>query len=142
MNETTANLLVACAGERVGGACREAIEAITADQCESYQFIMSEWLDTDQFNRAVLLWIVDDSAPWDTVHRALANHIPLLVPQDNIAMSQLCMSAACGLTYRDGAEAIEILELLLTDEKNRSRMAANGHAYVNGYDSNMSGPAN
>jgi len=132
MNEAGRNLLVACAGECVTEACRQAMEMLNSGLRKRCRFAMSDWLDTDQFNRALLLWVVDDSAPWEAVHRALANHIPLLVAKDNIVMGQLCLSAACGLTYRDTAEAAELLALLLTDEANRKRMAANGYSYING----------
>src|SRR5690348_2520968 len=131
MNEPATEQIVVCAGDRVKEACARVIENFPGHpQRNSYQFVMSKWLDEDQFRRAAVLWIVDDSEPWKPVHFALCNQIPLLVPEDNIAMKQICVSASCGIFYGDAAEARACLEFLLTNDIIRQAMGANGRAYV------------
>ncbi|MBV8808487.1 MAG: hypothetical protein JO033_07415 [Acidobacteriaceae bacterium] len=134
MSEAALRQLIVCAGNRIAAACAQAMEDFSASQqgnrCE---FSMSEWLDETQFRQAALLWIVDDSQPWNTVHFALQNQIALLVPADNIPMRQLCINASCGVFFQDAADVRACLEFLLTNEVARTRMGANGRAYVTPY---------
>jgi hypothetical protein len=131
MNELPPQRLIICAGIRVQPACAQAMEDFQENQRRDVcWFIMSEWVDDDQYCRATLLWVVDDSEPWEAVHFAMRNRIPLLVPEDNEPMKQVCLSAGCGMFYRDAPEARTSLEFLLTNEAVRRQLGANGQAYI------------
>jgi hypothetical protein len=131
MDEACSRRLIACAGRRVRPECAKAIEDFLSDQLsDKYQFLMSEWLSPDQFRRATILWVVDDSEPWNDVHFALRNRIPLVIPHDNLLMKELCITASCGMSYGDANEARYCLTVLLHDDFVRQHLGANGHAYV------------
>jgi hypothetical protein len=106
---------------------------VVADRFEDgqgiWRFVMSDWLGQGQFRTASLLWIVDDSAPWDQVYSALSYCVPLLVPESNRAMNALCITAGCGLYYNT-SESGYLLSLLLTDSGLRKRLGESGYAYV------------
>jgi hypothetical protein len=128
MNELFPQRLILCAGVRTKLECAQAIEYFQETQPLDYWFIMSEWVDDDQYNGATLLWVVDDSEPWDAVRLALSKRVPLLVPEDNEPMRQVCVSASCGIFYRGASEARICLEFLLTNETIRRQLGTNGHA--------------
>lgn len=131
MNELPRHRLIICAGIRVQPACAQAMEDFQENQRrDDCRFIMSEWADDDQYNEATLLWVVDDSEPWEAVHFAMRNGIPLVIPEDNEPMKQVCVSAGCGMFYRDAPEARTSLEFLLTNEAVRRQLGANGQAYL------------
>ena len=92
--------------------------------------VMSDWLSTEQLSRAAVLWVVDDSEPWDAIRIAFRNGIPLLVPDSNRPLKYICLNANCGLFYRDMEEAAQSLALLLTNDELRSQLGANGRVYV------------
>jgi hypothetical protein len=126
MNKQAAGRLIACAGIHMNSECAR----VMAESGDEYRFVMREWLSEDQLRLAALLWIVDDSAPWSDVRFALTHRIPLLVPENNAPMKQICMNANCGIWYRDEAGARLCLESLLADDALRKRMGANGQAYA------------
>jgi len=131
MNELPNQRLVLCAGIRVQPACAEAIENFMEDQSPHVcRFIMSEWVDDEQYEGATLLWVVDGSEPWEAVHLAMTNRIPILVPEDNEPMKQVCVTAGCGMFYRDASDARNCLEFLLMNETVRRQLGANGQAYL------------
>lgn len=131
MNKLAAGQLIVCTGIRMNPECARVIADLgNAGRGKNEQFVISEWLSEDQFRRAVLLWIVDDSAPWGDVRFALGHRIPLLVPENNAPMKQVCVSANCGVWYRDEIDARECLEFLLADDSLRERLGANGEAYI------------
>jgi hypothetical protein len=131
MNELRPQRLIICAGIRVQPACAQAMEDFQENQRRDVcRFIMSEWVDDDQYYGATLLWVVDDSEPWEAVHFAMRNQIPLLVPEDNEPMKQVCVSAGCGMFYRDAPEARTSIEFLLTNEAVRRQLGANGQEYI------------
>lgn len=91
---------------------------------------MADWLKEDQFCCADLLWIIDGSAPWASVEAALRNRIPILVPDSNPAMKELCLAAGCGLFYFDAAEAQSLISVLLGNQALRIQIGENGRAYI------------
>lgn len=123
MNSSDDGELIICAGGHIGSECVQVMSGFP------YRFVMSEWLSEDQFRLAALLWIVDGSAPWDAVYSALSHGIPMLVPEDNAAMQQLCRDANCGIWYRNGMDVQRCLESLLGDNAMREQLGANGKAY-------------
>jgi len=131
MSNVAAERLVVCAGAHVKPECASAMEDfLAAQESDIYRFVMSDWLSEDQLRGAALLWIVNDSAIWDPVQFALWNEIPLLIPEANTTLKQICVSANCGMYYRDAADARLCLEFLLANDGIRKRLGSNGHAYV------------
>lgn len=133
MNKVATAEVIACAGTTTSGECARIMAAFErTGQCDKYRFVMAKWLSADQLRRAILLWIVDNSQPWDKIHLALSHRIPLLVPEGNSAVAQLCVSADCGIWYRNEADARLCLEYLLSSDTIRARLGANGQAYLAG----------
>jgi glycosyltransferase involved in cell wall biosynthesis len=62
--------------------------------------------------------------------QALRRRVPLLVPEADKELAELCRQSNAGLAYADGDELYECLETLLTDEALRSGLGANGHDFV------------
>lgn len=132
MRETAPEHLIVCAGARVDRKCATAMESFLAAQSyDVYRFVMSDWLYEDQLRLASLVWVVDDTARLGVIDFALTNQIPILVPENNAALKNVCVAAKCGLYYLGDADAKACLEFLLTNDGIRKRMGANGHAYAN-----------
>lgn len=131
MSEPSVEHLVVCAGARVESKCASAMDRFLAAQSSDvYRFVMSDWLEEDQLRRASLVWVVDDNADLNSIDFALANQIPILVPETNTAMKQICVTANCGMYYREAADAQACLDFLLGNETARRGMGANGEAYA------------
>ncbi len=131
MNDAPSTLLVVCAGLRVNVGCSQAIDHLLANQNRrTCYFLLREWLSDDQFRRAILLWIVDNSVPWDAVHFALVNGIPILASDDNTSIRELCLLANCGLFYRSAPEAALCLQLIVESQSLRDHLGANARAYI------------
>src|SRR3954451_23017271 len=127
MDKRLADSFILCAGARFQPECAEVISSAAMDETLScWTFLMSKWCSTDQFRSAALLWVVDDSQPWEELHLALTNSIPVLVPEDSSELKELCLKAGCGIYYRNASEARHCLKLLLTREALRSKMGQNG----------------
>ncbi len=124
-NEKSLNnyALIACVGDRVMPKCAEAMEQIAKEGNATYRFIMADWLDDQQLRMAKLLWVVDEDVGLEGIVRGLANHIPLVVPERNGELKDLCNQDNCGLYYRDAEEAVECLQFFLSDEAIRSQCA-------------------
>ena len=127
---TALDQLVVCAGRRVDPGCADVIQTYVPQQESSRcRFVMREWLADDQFPSASVVWVTDEKAAAECVEGALQAGIALLVPAVNADLKKLCQTAACGLYYHDGREALRCLEYLLREEAMRCRMAANGYQY-------------
>jgi hypothetical protein len=127
MSEMVSERLVICAGFRVRADCAEAIQSFATPCASPCRFMMYDWLPAEELRRAMLLWVVDESEPWQAVQFALNHYIPLLVPDASWPMKELCLRANCGIYYRDSAEAGACINFLLADEEIRKRMGVNGH---------------
>ncbi len=121
--------LIICAGATENPAFTKVMERFCGGSETACRFVMGDWLFAAQFRSAALLWIIDDSAPWDKVQSALSSRIPLLVPESNTAMKALCLAGNCGLFYK-AAEASYLLNVLLTDSGLRKRLGDSGYAYA------------
>lgn len=123
--------LIACAGTRVDPECAHAIADFGNNTIvNGYRFAMKEWLSEDQLSRSALLWVVDSATACDDVRFALRYGIPLLVPEQNPALRELCIAARCGVWYRDEFDARLCLEYLLASDVIREQLGANGRAYL------------
>ena len=131
MNKMATGEVIACAGTTMSRECARVIADLGHDgPWDKCRFLMKDWLSADQFREAILLWIVDSSVPWDDIHLALRHRIPLLVPEGNTALTQLCVSANCGIWYRDAVDARLCLEHLLANDVIRKRLGVHGQAYL------------
>ena len=132
MSNAAAPQIVVCAGIRVSAECARVVAAFGQNgQGNDCHFVMSEWLNDNQFRRAVLLWVVDSSTTCDDVNPALRSAIPLLVPEESPQLIQLCVDASCGMWYRNEIDARLCLEHLLASSTIREHLGANGQAYLN-----------
>lgn len=131
MNDARSEPLVVCAGDRISSECSWLIaNAGLGNQPNGCRFVLCEWLNAEQFCRASLLWILDNSEPWDEVYFALHQGIPLLVPESNTALRDLCQRAGCGVWYRSESEAQAYLEYLLEGDAMCKRLGGEGRTYV------------
>lgn len=131
MSEATACQVIVCTGTRVDAECARVITEFGHNTGNNgYYFVMKDWLSEDQLSRTTLLWVVDRSTSCDDVHPALQYGIPLLVPEQNSPLRQLCISARCGIWYRDETDAPLCLEYLLASDSIREHLGANGQAYL------------
>lgn len=105
---------------------------------ENCRFVMFDWLQDDQVSSGVMLWVVDKSIDKKSLLPRLKCKLPLLVPEENGELKQLCKTYNCGLYYQTPYEAEEVLLCLLRDGRIRSIIAANG--YVAYCSLNDSGP--
>jgi hypothetical protein len=130
MADAHVEYLIACAGATVRPECASAMERFLAGQeSNDFYFVMSNWLAEDQLRGAALLWVVDYSVSWDIIALALDSQIPLLVPEDNDALKQICISANCGMYYHGATDAQLCLTFLLSNDATRRHLGVNGHAH-------------
>jgi len=125
MNKAAACQVIVCAGDRVNPDCARVI----ADFGNQYHFVMKEWLSENHLCRTALLWVVDSSTPCDDLYPALREGIPLLVPEQNPELTHLCISARCGIWYRDETDARLCLNYVLASDTIREHLGAGGQAY-------------
>ena len=86
---------------------------------------MVDWLDRAQLRDAKLLWVVDRKATGDMIIPLMNSHLPLLVPENNLKLKNLCRSNNCGLYYNDKFEAVECLKFLFDHEGTSKVMGKN-----------------
>jgi len=119
--------LVACAGFRVTPQCSQAIDDFLAGQGQdALCFVMSSWLDEGQFRKSKIFWVVDSSAGSEEAAKGMRNGIPLLAPEENVGLKNICSTANCGLYYRNSLEAKVCLEYLINNEAVARRIGENG----------------
>ena len=119
-----------CAGRRVDAACAWAMNALARQGDRRWRFVLADWVDDAELAQARVLWVVDRSAGLADVLRGLRHGVPLLVPEDAVELKDLCVTAGCGLFYRDAAEAIRCLAHLVANETTRRALGENGRVFV------------
>jgi hypothetical protein len=72
------------------------------------------------------LWVVDEEINQKDIIIGLMNKLPLLVPEANEKLKNLCRERNCGLYYRDAVEAKACLEYLINNDTERVAMGQNG----------------
>ena len=123
--------IIVCVGRHVDSICVEAMNILLSESEQNYKFIMVDWLDEAQLKEAKLLWVVDRKATGDMIIPLMYSHLPLLVPEDNPKLKNLCRSNNCGLYYNDEFEAVECLQFLTTNKDAVSIMSKNAFKYIN-----------
>lgn len=91
---------------------------------------MSDWVNGEVLKQASLLWAMDLTTSANLVQLAFCCRVPLLVPEANTSMKQVCVVAGCGLYFADDREASACLHLLLADSSLRKQMGENGYLYM------------
>ena len=86
----------------------------------------SEWLSDELIQKAQVLWVVDKAVGVEEIVVGLRNRLPLLVPEDNAELKDLCVYGKCGLYSRDPFETVECLKCLTQNEPLRQIMGQNG----------------
>lgn len=120
-------MLIACIGKRVNQQCAQTMNSfLNEEQQGIYRFVMSDWVQEDQFPMLKLLWVVDEEINQKDINIGIMNKLPLLVPEANEKLKNLCRARNCGLYYRDAVEAKACLEYLINNDTERVAMGQNG----------------
>lgn len=123
-------MVIACAGKNFDSKCVQAMTYFLNKNPEfNLRFVMSEWLQDDQLSTVKFLWVVDPKTNKDEINIGLINKLPLLVPETNDVLKNICIKGNCGLYYRDALEAGECLEFLLSNERERKVLGQNCFEY-------------
>jgi glycosyltransferase involved in cell wall biosynthesis len=136
-----ADVVVGCIGKHVDPECRRAMESsFGEDASPCCRFVLSEWMQEDHLRRSDLVWVVDRSVGLPDVIAGLRNQLPLVVPEENTELTELCRSANCGLYYRDAHEARACLEYLVYNESAARAIGRNGYRFFKerGYERSFS----
>jgi hypothetical protein len=126
----TQNPLIVCVGNKIHLRCTEALKIFLAESNQQCGVVMCDWLEESQIREAKMLWVVDEGVKMEEVLIGLRNHVPLLVPENNIELRDLCVYGKCGLYYRDAFEAVGCLQFLLQQESTRKAMGQNGFSLL------------
>jgi glycosyltransferase involved in cell wall biosynthesis len=124
------DLFVACVGKEVDSMCAAVMEDVASQHDGRIRFVMQNWLNEDELRLASLAWVVDAGATLKMVLPALQAKLPLLVPESNQELGELCRIANCGLWYADRAEAVECVNALLRELTTASALASNSLRFV------------
>ena len=120
-------MLIACIGKRVNPQCAQTMNSFLNEEQQCiFRFVMSDWVQKDQFRMLKLLWVVDEEINQKDIIIGLTNKLPLLVPEANEKLKNLCRERNCGLYYRDAVEAKACLEYLINNDTERVAMGQNG----------------
>lgn len=123
-------MVIACVGKNFASKCVQAMTYFLNKNPEfNLRFVMSEWLQDDQLSTVKFLWVVDPKTNKDDLNIGLINKLPLLVPETNDVLKNICIKGNCGLYYRDALEAGECLEFLLSNERERKVLGQNCFEY-------------
>jgi hypothetical protein len=122
--------LIVCFGRNVGELCTEAVPQIAGSCPElNLQFVMSDWLAEDQVRRAAVYWVLDPAAGLPDIRVALRDGIPLLVPEQALALRQICIEGNCGLFYQNLEEAIACAIYLVRNPAIAAAMGENARRF-------------
>lgn len=94
------------------------------------RFILAEWLSDGDPIRATLMWVVDRDYRRKLITKALKDAAPLLVPESVVSLRNFCLSANCGLYFKDTWTAEACLEFLLSNEGIAREAGKNGHRAI------------
>lgn len=124
-NTSSEDALILCYGKNMSSECADAIKLFSNDNEKGFRFIMAEWLNKEQLSKATLLWIVDRDVTPEEITQWLFYKLPLLVPEGNDKLKQLCNDQKCGLYYRDALEASVCIEYLARDDVTNKAIGLN-----------------
>lgn len=113
---------IACLGNGFTLVCRQVVELLSGRHF--FRFLAAEWIQPgDREIRAA--WVVNESVAVRDVLPWLAAGVPLLVPESNRELSQLCSNPPRGLRYLEARDAIACLHALALDDRLHAQLVAN-----------------
>jgi glycosyltransferase involved in cell wall biosynthesis len=105
--------VIACHGKRVSEVSRLVLEILPRYlKGEQPMFIMDEWLTSEQIRAADLIWVIDNSNTNVDTTKVSACGIPMLIPENNRILLNLCRREGSGLYYHDAQEAAACIAFL------------------------------
>ena len=130
--------LVICCGTSVSIDCMNVLDEFnSSSNFLDTRFVMSNWITPSDWSNAALLWVVDDRWYIETikvsirelVRTALENGIPLLVPNSNKELVDICRKGQFGLFYEDTLEAKICLEYLQKHPHILAQLSSNARLF-------------
>ncbi len=110
---------IVCVGKKMMNQCTEAISLIKkdSDPClNRIRFVLNEWIDHDQIQKAEIIWVVDEHLNEDAVALLQGVNVPLVIPERNKNLTRYCSIHNCGLYFKDTVEAYECIKYLLKNK--------------------------
>lgn len=127
-NRIESSTLVVCYGKKIDQVCVDTIIKNSIDSAnKKIYFVMSDWLQDDQIKNGAVLWVVDSNIDKRFILTLLKYGLPLLVPEKNLELTNLCKSNNCGLYYKDPYDAIAAIEFFLTNTIERIKIGTNAY---------------
>ncbi|MEH2330248.1 glycosyltransferase family 4 protein [Nostoc sp.] len=124
------NRIILCSGKHVSPECFRAISHFNQNYHNNcYKFIMSDWISSEEWDLVDMLWIVDDKGNKQDIVNALKRGRPLLVPESNHQLVELCRSSQSGLFYADEMEAEACLNYLIREKSILTVLGRNAKNY-------------
>jgi len=125
--------LIVCSGNggnpQFAGAMNDLSQA---GVLRRYRFVAREWLSPERMRDAKVLWVLPREMDWDTVILGLSNMVPLLVPEDNEDLKNLCTVGNCGFYYSNVNEALAYIHYLIDHEEERTSLGKKGQDLYTG----------
>lgn len=104
---------VACHGRRVSQTSLSAIDILSRYvKGAPPRLVMDDWLTVEQRGSAKLLWVIDGSGEAVDSKKVSTYGVPMLVPEDNANLVDLCRRYAAGLYYQNAEEAAACIAFL------------------------------
>ena len=123
-------MVIACVGKNFDSRCTQAMAYFLNKNPElDSRFIMAEWLQDDQLKRVKILWVVDPKIGEDELNIAFNNKFPILVPEMNDILKNICTKGNCGLYYCGALEAEACLEFLANNDRESKILGQNCFKY-------------
>jgi glycosyltransferase involved in cell wall biosynthesis len=124
------NRVILCSGKQVSPDCFRAITLFNQSNHSNYcKFIMSDWISPEDWDLVDLLWIVDEQGNQQDIVNAMKKGRPLLVPESNHQLVDLCRGSQAGLFYADEMEAEGCLNYLMREKTVLAALGRNAKNY-------------
>ncbi|MEA5597535.1 glycosyltransferase family 4 protein [Rivularia sp. UHCC 0363] len=132
--------IVLCSGEHLSPQCIRAINSFDDDtnKNQGYRFIMSDWLAPEDWEAVDILWIVDEKGREQDILNAMRQGRPILVPEQNQKLVELCRNGQCGLFYADEVEAEVCLKYLINKPSLLATLGQNAKKFSSKYKNKFS----
>jgi hypothetical protein len=117
--------LIVCLGKEVHPECAIALRDLSELEGRRLKVAMLDWLDEETIREAKLAWIVDPELAPEDIGAVMRNALPLIVPECNEKLRNMCVSGNCGLNYADAVEAAACIKYLVANESIRGSLGRN-----------------
>ncbi|MFB2773084.1 glycosyltransferase family 4 protein [Pelatocladus sp. BLCC-F211] len=106
--------IILCSGDHVSPECAHVIDQFRQqDGNNRYWFVMSDWIEPEDWENVDLVWIVDNNGKERDLRESMKWGRSLLVPEQNQKLVDICRHSQCGLFYKDEIEAEVCLNYLI-----------------------------